>query len=138
MFSGSLALLRQEISQFGHTHLSPQTHHFPKHLLNLLSDEALLDVPDVREEITHRCDPCSARRRYIVVILLISQFDAMSAGAGHPAQRTFSFYWCPATVVSSTFDVFDRGKRRHRYRFDGERVVLHRALDRLRQLRTCE
>lgn len=34
--------------------------------------------------------PCSARRRYIVVILFISQFDAMSAGAGHPAQRTFT------------------------------------------------
>ncbi len=32
--AGSLAPPRQEISQFGHTHLAPQTHHFPKHLLD--------------------------------------------------------------------------------------------------------
>lgn len=128
--AGSLALLRQEVSQFGQTHLSPQTHHFPKHLLDVLSDEALLDVPDVSEEITHGCDSCSARRRYIVVILFISQFDAMSAGAGHAAQRTF--------IGSSTFEGFDCVQRRHGDGLDGERVILHCALDRLRQLRAGE
>lgn len=136
--AGSLALLRQKVSQLGHTHLSPQTHHFPKHLLDVLSDEALLDVPDVSEEITHGGDSCSARRRYIVVILFISQFDAMSAGAGHATQRTFSFYGCPATVGSSPFEGFDRVQSRHGDGLDGERVILHCALDRLRQLRAGE
>ncbi len=43
-----------------------------------------------REKYSIDTYSCSARRRYIVVILFISQFDAMSAGAGHAAQRTFT------------------------------------------------
>lgn len=50
------------------------------------------------EESENECDEdddvetysSSTGRRDVIVVFFISQFDAMSAGAGHPAQRTLT------------------------------------------------
>lgn len=57
------------VSELGVGHFPAELHDLPEHLLGvLLLDQPLMDVANVGEEITHRCDSVSAERRDVVIV----------------------------------------------------------------------
>lgn len=81
--SGPLTLVCEVETQLGHSHLPAETHHLPEHLFRILSHQALLDVADIRSKIANCCDPCSAGGRDVIVVLLVTKFNAMLAKLRH-------------------------------------------------------